>query len=112
MSAADPITEKISGVVSEDTEGGNPTSNPKLSSPTEPDGREKVYWKNVLDYSLAKNELLLSEFADLQRLNAIHLHNTLFNMRRDIWQNGTSSKTQMAELKTAMREYGMKLSNK
>jgi hypothetical protein len=111
MSADEVITKPIvlSSVVSD---AGNPTGKLEAPSPPEPDTPKNAYWEQLVRYNstLGKDELLYPEFFSLQRLNILHLHNTLAEIKASTWQKKTSSKEQMAELKIAMHDYGTELS--
>jgi hypothetical protein len=111
MSADEAITKLISTVVSE---AGKSTTKLETPIPQRLGTPENSYWERLVHYNsnLGKDELLYPEFAALQRLNVIHLHNTLAEIKADTWQKKTTSKAQMAELKTAMHDYGIKSSTK
>ncbi|KAF7915044.1 uncharacterized protein EAE98_011367 [Botrytis deweyae] len=83
----------------------NPTEDSRTLA--EPKTSENRYWDQLVQYNngLGKDELLYPEFAALQRLNTIHLHNILAEIKAEIWQKRTTSEAQMVKLKETMHDY-------
>jgi hypothetical protein len=109
MSAEEVITKPISSVLGE---AGNSTTKLEAPIPQGLETPENGYWEQLVHYTFIIDRLIYLEFARLQHLNIVHLHNTLAEIKADIWQTRTTSKAQMTDLKTAIHDYGMKLSTK
>jgi hypothetical protein len=114
MSAIEATASPASGVyrvVEEVEKPDNLDSDPGVPCPIDLKAPEDSYWEQLVRYNskLGKDELQYPEFASLQRLNIIHLHNALAEIKADIWQRNATSKEQMADLKAIMHDYGIEL---
>jgi hypothetical protein len=111
MSAEEAITKPISSVLGE---AGSSTTKLEAPIPQGLDTPENGYWEQLVHhtFNITEDRLLYPEFDRLQHLNIVHLHNTLAEIMADIWQTKTTSKGQVADLKTAIHDYGIKLSTK
>jgi hypothetical protein len=81
-------------VVEEVEKPENLDSDPGGPCPIDLKAPEDSYWEQLVRYNsnLGKDELQYPEFASLQRLNIIHLHNALAEIKADIWQRNSTSK--------------------